>query len=84
MTFDVVNLYSNISHTFGLEALDYWCENHPESLDATFSKEFTLECAKFFLQNNSMKFNNELNIMNYNQNKGTAMGTIFATTYPNL
>ena len=32
VTFDVVNLYTNIPHTFGLEALDYCLENHPESL----------------------------------------------------
>ena len=47
VTFDVVNLYTNIPHTFGLEALDYWLENHPESLHARFNKEFVLECAKF-------------------------------------
>ena len=40
VTFDVVNLYTNISHTFGLETLDYWLENHPESLHARFNKEF--------------------------------------------
>ena len=77
---DVVNLYTNIPHTFGLEALDYWLENHPESLHARFNKEFVLECAKFILQNNNMKFNNEF----YNQIKGTAMGTIFAPTYSTL
>ena len=75
VTFDVFNLYTNIPHTFGLEALDYWTENHPESLH-----EFVLECAKFILQNNNMKFNNEF----YNQIKGTAMGTIFAPTYATL
>ena len=80
VTFDVVNLYTNIPHTFGLEALDYWLENHPESLHARFNKEFVLECAKFILQNNNMKFNNEF----YNQIKGTAMGTIFAPTYAAL
>ena len=63
VTFDVVNLYTNMPHTFGLEALDYWLENHPESLHARFNKEFVLECAKFILQNNNMKFNNDL-IMN--------------------
>ena len=76
MTFDVVNLYSNKPHTFELEALDYWLENHPKSLHARFNKEFVLECAKFILQNNNMKFNNE----SYNQIKGTAMGTISAPT----
>ena len=57
VTFDVVNLYTNIPHTFGLEALDYWLEKHTESLHARFNKEFVLECAKFVLQNNNMKFN---------------------------
>ena len=80
MTFDVVNLYTNIPHTFGLEALDYWLENHPESLHARFNKEFVLECAKFILQNNNMKFNNEF----YNQIKGTAIDTIFAPIYTTL
>ena len=32
LTFNVVSLYTNIPHTFGLEALDYCLENHPESL----------------------------------------------------
>ena len=80
VTFDVVNLYTNIPHTFGLEALDYWLENHSESLHARFNKEFVSECAKFILQNNNMKFNNE----SYNQIKGTAIGTIFAPTYATL
>ena len=44
VTLDVVNLYTNMQHNFGLEALDYWLENHPESLHARFNKEFVLEC----------------------------------------
>ena len=80
MTFDIVNLYTNILHTFGLEALDYRLENHSEILHARFNKEFVLECAKFILQNNNMKFNNEF----YNQIKGTSMGTIFTSTYATL
>ena len=77
VTFHVVSLYTNIPNTFGLESLDYWLENHLESLHARFNKEFVLKCAKFILQNNNPKFNNEF----YNQIKGTAMGTILATTY---
>ena len=80
MTFNVVNLYTNIPHTFKLETLDYRLENHSEILHARFNKEFVLECAKFILQNNNMKFNNEF----YNQIKGTSMGTIFAPTYATL
>ena len=63
-----------------LEALHYWYENQPECLHARFNKEVFLESAKFILQNNNMKFNDEV----YNQIKGTAMGTIFAPTYATL
>ena len=80
MTFDVASICTNIPHTFGLEALDCWIENHPESLHGRFNKEFVLECAKFILQNNNMNLNNEF----YNQIKGAAMGTIFAPTYATL
>ena len=80
LVIDAVNLYTNTPHTFGLEALDYWLENHPESLHARFNKEFVLECAKFNLQNKNIKFNNEF----YNQVKGAAMGIIFAPTYATL
>ena len=66
--------------TFERGALDYWFENHPESLHARFNKEFVLECVKFILQNKNIKFNNEF----YNQIKGAAMGIIFAPTYATL
>ena len=80
VTFDVVNLCTNILHTFRLEVLNHWLENHPESLHARFNKEFVLECGKFVLQNNNMEFNNEF----YNQIKGTTMGTIFTPAYTTL
>ena len=44
VTFDVASICTNIPHTFGLEALDCWIENHPESLHGRFNKEFVLEC----------------------------------------
>ena len=43
-------------------------------------KECVLECAKFILQKDNMKSNNEF----YNQIKGTAKGIIFAPTYATL
>ena len=49
VTFDVVNLYTNIPHTFGPEAMESWLENYSESLHTKFNKEFVLECAKFVL-----------------------------------
>ena len=76
VTFDVVNLYTNIPHTFGLETRDYWLENHPEGLHARFNNQFVLECAKVILQTNNMKFNNEF----YNHMKGVAICTTFAST----
>ena len=76
LTFDVADLCTNISHTFGLEALGYWLENHPENLHPGCNKKFVLECANLILQNNNMKFNNEF----YNQIKVTAMGTTSAPT----
>ena len=67
MTFDVVDLYTKIPHTFGLEALDYSFQKHTESLHARFNKKFVLECANVILQNNNMKFNNQY----YKQTKDT-------------
>ena len=79
-TFDVVGLYSNIPHEYGLEAIEYWLDKFPESLHRRFPKEFVLESVKFILENNNLNFDNEY----FNQIKGTAMGTIFAPTYANL
>ena len=79
-TFDVVGLYSNIPHEYGLEAIEFWLNIFPESLHPRFPKEFILESVKFILENNNLKFDNEY----FNQIKGTAMGTIFAPTYANL
>ena len=49
-------------------------------LHPRFPKEFVLESVKFILENNNLNFDNEY----FNQIKGTAMGTIFASTYANL
>ena len=52
VTFDVVNLYPNIPHTFVLEVLDYLLENHLEGSHTRLNKKFVLERAKFILHNN--------------------------------
>ena len=80
VTFDVVNLYTNISCPLGLRALEYWIDKHPEKIDERFTKEFLLEATALVLQNNVFKFNNK----HYLQNKGTAMGTKMAPTYATL
>ena len=58
-TFDVVGLYSNIPHEYGLEAVEYWLGKFSESLHPRFSKEFVLESVKFILENNNLNFDNE-------------------------
>ena len=77
---DVVGLYSNSPHEYGLEAIKYWLDKFPEFLLPRFPKEFVLESVKFILENNNLNFNNEY----FNQIKGTTKGTIFTPTYANL
>ena len=33
VSFDIENLYSNITHELGLEAINYWLDKHPEDMD---------------------------------------------------
>ena len=40
VSFDVENLYSNITHDLGMEAIDYWLQKHPEEIKGRISKEF--------------------------------------------
>ena len=75
-----MGLYSNIPHEYGLEAIEYWLDKFPESLNPRFSKEFLLESVKFILENNNLNFDSEY----LNKIKGTVMGAIFAPTYANL
>ena len=58
-TFDVVRLYSNIPHEYGLEAIEYWLDNFPKSLHSQFSKEFVSESVKFILEKNNLNFDDE-------------------------
>ena len=58
-TFDVVGLYSNILHEYGLEAIEYWLDKFPESLHPRFTKEFVFENVRFILENNNLNFDNE-------------------------
>ena len=80
VTFDVVNLYSNIPHEFGIEALDYWITTYPNEIPERFEKQFILEAMDFILKNNYFYFN----LKAFKQIKGTAMGTKVAPTYANL
>ena len=52
VTFDVKSLYTSIPHDYGLEAITFWMEKHPDSLHSRFAKEFVLESIKIILENN--------------------------------
>lgn len=80
VSFDATNLYSNIPHELGLEAIEYWLDRFPNSLHYRYSKKFVLESLKLILQNNFMHFNGKI----YRQKLGTAMGTKVAPTYATL
>ena len=79
-SFDIESLYSNIPHNLGLEAVKYWIEKYPDTLNSRFSKEFIIDGIKLILENNIFCFNDTF----YRQEKGTAMGTKFAPVYATL
>ena len=79
LTFDVVSLYTNISHDLGLKALRYWLEKYPGET-GRFTKEFILEATALILHNNYFDFKDK----HYLQILGTAMGSKFSPCYANL
>ena len=54
--FDVENLYSNISHDLGLEAIDFWIDKSPDELPNTISKEFIIDSIKRFFREQQLLF----------------------------
>lgn len=62
ITFDVINLYSNISNSLGLKAMEYCINRIPEKINNRFLKEFILKAAEIVLTNNTFTFNG--NILN--------------------
>ena len=50
VTFDLKSLYTSIPHDYGLEAIRFWVEKHPDSLHSRFSKGFVLEIIKIILE----------------------------------
>ena len=63
-----------------MEAVDYWLEKYPETLNPRFTKEFILDGIKLILENDIFCFNDTY----FKQEKGTAMGTKFAPVYATL
>ena len=80
VSFDVENLYSNIPHELGINAISFWLNKYPKELSNRISKDFILEGIKLILENNSFCFND----IYFLQTKGTAMGTKFAPVYATL
>ena len=80
VSFDVENLYTNIPHKLGIEAIQFWLEKYPQELPARIDKNFILEGIKFILENNYFCFNEK----HFLQKKGTAMGTKFAPIFSTL
>lgn len=54
VSFDVTNLYSNITHELGLEAIVRWIDKFPYLLHDRFSKPLILQSLKFILEQDSM------------------------------
>ena len=77
---DVITLYINFPHAYGLQALSYWINKHPGSLYEWFNKQLISESTRLILENNNCKFNLEFFV----QTNGTAVGTIFAPTYATI
>ena len=56
-TFDVVGLYTNIPHTFGMEAVRYFLLKYKEDIHPRFNMPFVLESIDFILKNNTLRMN---------------------------
>ena len=80
VSFDVINLYTSIPHSYGLEAIRFWLHRHPEEIPGRISKEFITESIEFILHNNHFRFEDQV----YRQKCGIAMGTRAAPVIANL
>ena len=60
VSFDIVSLYTNISHDLGIKAINSWLTKYPELIHERFSKEFILESIKIILENNKFYFNDKM------------------------
>lgn len=79
LSFDVVNLYTVIPHSLGLEAIHYWFVKFESHL-RSFPIQLLLEMISIVLENNTFVYKSKY----YKQLTGTAMGTKMAPTYAHL
>lgn len=78
VTMDVEQLYTNIDHKDGLEALEYFLNKRPA--DMSPPTEFLSALTEWTLTNNIFLFQDKL----FQQIKGTAMGASYAPNYAGL
>ena len=76
-TCDIVSLYTSIPHDLGIEAMEYWVQEHRDKIPKRFTRDFIIESILFILQNNNFYFNGNY----YHQLEGTGMGVDFAGNY---
>ena len=76
----MIGLYTNIPHTFGLEAVSYFLLKYEQDIHSRFNIPFMLESINFLIKNNTWIFENEY----FLQLLSTAMGTVFVPAYANL
>eukprot|EP00106_Octopus_bimaculoides_P011984 XP_014779426.1 PREDICTED: uncharacterized protein LOC106875695 [Octopus bimaculoides] len=69
--FDVINLYTNIPHDYGIKAIKFCLEKYTEVLPERINQIFIIESLKIILQNNYFPFDDTY----YRQKCGIAMGT---------
>ena len=72
-------LAGNHSHNL-TEAMEYWIDKHPGSLNSRFTKEFIIDSILLILTNNTFTFDDRI----FLQKKGTTMGTKMAPSYATL
>ena len=78
MTLDVTSLYSNIPHSDGIKACEYFLNLNPEG--KSISTELVSDLISTVLTKNHSQFNGD----NYLQTMGCAMGTKMAPSYASL
>ncbi|XP_029654788.1 uncharacterized protein LOC115228323 [Octopus sinensis] len=77
VSFDVVNLYTNIPHDYGIEAVT---EKYAEEISGCINHRIIIEALKFILLNNYFMFDTTY----YRQKCGIAMETRAAPVISNV
>ena len=71
VSFDVTEIYGNVPHELGKQAISFWIENYQKHYTQDLSKKFITDGIELILNNNSFRYDHK----NYIQSPGTSMGT---------